>query len=192
MRRFIPSPYTVGTAISDPNKFFGRQDLFDKINEFFQDNIKIIVLHGQRRIGKSSVIAQIPKKLNTDEFVFIDFDFQEKETSSTSEILRLIAIRIIDKIETNEEFLTHLAENTNSSSFGEFLSAVYQQLGSKKLVLLWDEFDVLTEKDTELYTNSDNFCSYIRQLQEKDQKLFIIPIVGRHISKLPKLVSSLL
>jgi DNA polymerase III delta prime subunit len=59
------------------------------------------------------------------------------------------------------------------------------------LVLLWDEFDVLTERDTESDTDIKNFCDYILQLQKRDQKLFIIPVVGRHISKLPKLVSSL-
>ncbi|MCE2695987.1 MAG: ABC transporter substrate-binding protein [Anabaena sp. 49633_E8] len=197
MPKFIPSPYTVGTAISDPNKFFGRQDLFGIINDCLKNNEQIILLHGQRRIGKSSVLRQIPQKLSTDEFVFIDSDFQKIETPSTSKILCSIAIDIKNEIEKrNDELsnhlaentiliLTHLAENTNSDSFREFLSAVYQQIGNKKLVLLWDEFDVLSEKD------SDNFCNYIRQLLEKDQKLFIIPIVGRDISKLPNLVSSL-
>jgi ABC-type branched-subunit amino acid transport system substrate-binding protein len=197
MPKFIPSPYIVGTPIINPKDFFGRNNLFNDINDFLKNNEQIILLHGQRRIGKSSVLRQIPKKLSTDEFVFIDSDFQKMETSSTSKILRSIAIDIKNEIEKrNDELsnhlaentiliLTHLAENTNSDSFREFLSAVYQQIGNKKLVLLWDEFDVLIEKD------SDNFCNYIRQLLEKDQKLFIIPIVGRNISKLPNLVSSL-
>ncbi|MDM3848911.1 MAG: ABC transporter substrate-binding protein [Aphanizomenon gracile PMC627.10] len=194
MPNFPPNPYIVGTAISDPERFFGRDDLLGTINDSLQTNVNLILLHGQRRIGKSSVIAQIPKKLATDEFVFISFDFQCTVNSSHQEIIRLIAIGIIERLETNEEILTHLAENisTNIEIFYlEFLPTVYQQLGNKKLVLLWDEFDVLTERDTELSTDGDNFCNYIRQLLEKDQKLFIIPIVGRNISKLPKLVSSL-
>ncbi|MBS9394110.1 MAG: ABC transporter substrate-binding protein [Dolichospermum sp. LBC05a] len=194
MPNFHQNPYIVGKAITDPEKFFGREDLFDDINDFLKNNEQIILLSGQRRIGKSSVIAQIPKKLGTDEFVFISFDFQDTVNSSHQEIIRLIATRIIERLETNEEILTHLAENISTNIdifYREFLPAVYQQLGNKKLVLLWDEFDVLTERDTELSTDSDNFCNYIRQLLEKDQKLFIIPIVGRNISKLPKLVSSL-
>ena len=195
---FPPNPYIIGGRITDTNRFFGRENFFNDINYYLKtDNVKLILLHGQRRIGKSSVIAQIPGKLGTDEFVFISFDFQGTVNSSHQEIIHSIAIGIIEKLETletNEEILTHLAENilTNIEIFSrKFLPTVYQQLGNKKLVLLWDEFDVLTERDTESDTDSNNFCDYILQLQTRDQKLFIIPVVGRHISKLPKLVSSL-
>jgi len=192
---FPPNPYIVGDPISKPERFFGREKFFNNINSYLKtDNVKLILLHGQRRIGKSSVIAQIPGKLGTDEFVFISFDFQDTVNSSHQKIIHSIAIGIIDKIETKNEILTHLAENipSNIEIFSrEFLPTVYQQLGNKKLVLLWDEFDVLTERDTESDTDIKNFCDYILQLQKRDQKLFIIPVVGRHISKLPKLVSSL-
>jgi ABC-type branched-subunit amino acid transport system substrate-binding protein len=192
---FPPNPYIPGGRITDTNRFFGREEFFNDINYYLKtDNVKLILLHGQRRIGKSSVIAQIPGKLGTDEFVFISFDFQDTVNSSHQKIIHSIAIGIIDKIETKNEILTHLAENipSNIEIFSrEFLPTVYQQLGNKKLVLLWDEFDVLTERDTESDTDIKNFCDYILQLQKRDQKLFIIPVVGRHISKLPKLVSSL-
>ncbi|MDB9450131.1 ABC transporter substrate-binding protein [Dolichospermum circinale] len=195
---FPPNPYIPGGRITDTNRFFGREEFFNDINYYLKtDNVKLILLHGQRRIGKSSVIAQIPGKLGTDEFVFISFDFQGTVNSSHQEIIHSIAIGIIEKLETletNEEILTHLAENipSNIEIFSrEFLPTVYQQLGNKKLVLLWDEFDVLTERDTESDTDIKNFCDYILQLQKRDQKLFIIPVVGRYISKLPKLVSSL-
>ncbi|MBD2390243.1 ABC transporter substrate-binding protein [Aphanizomenon flos-aquae NRERC-008] len=198
---FRPNPYIIGVPIRDPNKFFGREPEFSDINDSLQNNEQLILLYGQRRIGKSSVIAQIPKKLSqklsTNEFVFISFDFNsldfnDEENLSTQKILSLIAIGIIENLETNKQVLSHLAENipTNIEIFSrEFLPTVYQQLGNKKLVLLWDEFDVLTERDTELDTYSNNFCNYIIQLLQKDNKLFIIPIVGRHISKLGNLSS---
>jgi ABC-type branched-subunit amino acid transport system substrate-binding protein len=194
---FPPNPYITGVPIRDPNKFFGRKHEFSDINDSLQNNEQLILLYGQRRIGKSSVIAQIPKKLSTNEFVFISFDFSsldfnDEENLSTQKILSLIAIEIIKKLETNQQVLTHLAENipTNIEIFSrEFLPTVYQQLGNKKLVLLWDEFDVLSERDTESDTYSNNFCNYIIQLLQKDNKLFIIPIAGRHISKLESLSS---
>jgi ABC-type branched-subunit amino acid transport system substrate-binding protein len=194
---FPPNPYITGVPIRDPNKFFGRKHEFSDINDSLQNNEQLILLYGQRRIGKSSVIEQIPKKLSTNEFVFISFDFNsldfnDEENLSTQKILSLIAIGIIENLETNKQVLSHLAENipTNIEIFSrEFLPTVYQQLGNKKLVLLWDEFDVLSERDTELDTYSNNFCNYIIQLLQKDNKLFIIPIAGRHISKLESLSS---
>jgi len=198
---FPPNPYITGVPIRDPNKFFGRKHEFSDINDSLQNNEQLILLYGQRRIGKSSVIAQIPEKLSqklsTNEFVFISFDFNsldfnDEENLSTQKILSLIAIGIIENLETNKQVLSHLAENipTNIEIFSrEFLPTVYQQLGNKKLVLLWDEFDVLSERDTESDTYSKKFCNYITQLQQKDNKLFIIPIAGRHISKLESLSS---
>jgi ABC-type branched-subunit amino acid transport system substrate-binding protein len=194
MSKFRPSPYIVGKPIEDPERFFGREDLFGTINDSLQGNAQIILLYGQRRIGKSSVLKQIPKKLSTDEFVFVDFDFLPTVKLSNSEILHSIATNIEDKLETNDKILTNLAKNveTNLESFSRyFLPEVYKHLGTKKLVLLWDEFDVLTERDPGLDEDSRNFCDYIIKLLEKNNNLFIIPVVGRHISKLPKLSSLL-
>ena len=90
---FPPNPYIIGGRITDTNRFFGREEFFNDINYYLKnDNVKLILLHGQRRIGKSSVIAQIPGKLGTDEFVFISFDFQGTVNSSHQKIIHSIAI----------------------------------------------------------------------------------------------------
>lgn len=102
---FPPNPYITGVPIRKPNKFFGREHEFSKINDGLQNNEQLILLYGQRRIGKSSVIAQIPKKLSTNEFVFISFDFHDKGNLSHQEILRSIAIGIIKNLETNQQVL---------------------------------------------------------------------------------------
>ena len=194
MNKFPPNPYIIGTPIRDTEKFFGREGLFSVIEDNLQQNVQLILLYGQRRIGKSSVLKQIPKKISINEFVFINFDFQQTEQLSTPEILRLIAIGIIEELYTNQEFLFHLAENikTNIEIFSrDFLPEVYKQIGNKKLVFLWDEFDVLSETNTESNSDTRNFCDYITQLLEKNTKLFIILVLGRHLSKLPKLLSLL-
>nr|WP_300003550.1 ABC transporter substrate-binding protein [Anabaena sp. AL09] len=194
MRNFPSNPYTVGTPIRDTEKFFGREGLFSVIEDNLQQNVQLILLYGQRRIGKSSVLKQIPKKISINEFVFINFDFQQTEQLSTSEILRLIAIGIIEELCTNQEFLFHLAENiqTNIEIFSrDFLPEVYKQIGNKKLVFLWDEFDILSETNTESNSDTENFCAYITQLLERNTKLFIILVLGGHLSKLPKLLSLL-
>lgn len=51
---FPPNPYQIGDPITDPNKFFGREPEFRRINDGLQNNEQLILLYGQRRIGKSS------------------------------------------------------------------------------------------------------------------------------------------
>jgi ABC-type branched-subunit amino acid transport system substrate-binding protein len=195
------NPYKVGGSIKYLKDFFGREDIFSKIN----DNLKqsLILLYGQRRIGKSSVLNQIPKKFSEDNFVFIHCNFEDLGQSSISEILYSIAVKIIEVLEDkllleneNNELINHLIENiqTDINIFSKsFLPEIYKKLGNKKLALLFDEFDVVSEIETKnnSTSNSISFLNYIMQLLDKDKKICIIPVVGRNISKLPKLLSFL-
>lgn len=62
-----PNPYITGVAVDAPDMFFGRQDILD----YLKDNVigthqsNIIVLQGNRRTGKSSILKQA---VNTDLF----------------------------------------------------------------------------------------------------------------------------
>ncbi|MDD1427042.1 ABC transporter substrate-binding protein [Dolichospermum sp. ST_sed9] len=195
------NPYKVGGSIKYPKDFFGREDIFSAIN----DNLEqpLILLYGQRRIGKSSVLNQIPKKVSEDNFVFIHCNFEDLGQASISKILHSIAVEIIEVLEDklllkneNDELINHYIENiqTDINIFSKsFLPEIYKKLGDKKLALLFDEFDVVSEIETKNNSISDsiNFLNYIMQLLDKDKKICIIPVVGRHISKLPKLLSFL-
>lgn len=73
------NPYIIGPPIDEPELFFGRESLFRFIEDNLSNNQRVILLHGQRRIGKSSVLKQIPKQVRLDhQFVFILLDFQDK------------------------------------------------------------------------------------------------------------------
>ncbi|GCL38798.1 extracellular ligand-binding receptor [Sphaerospermopsis reniformis] len=188
-----PNPYIIGRPIREPKNFFGREYLFSLIADSLPQNAKLILLYGQRRIGKSSVLNLIPQKIGSDEFIFINFDFQDKEKLSNNQILSDIAQKILEKLELpqdNNDVLEHLAENIQQdfqTFHREFLPQVYLNIGNKKIVLLWDEFDVLTERENEQETG--RFLEYIIHLLNIDQRLFIIPVVGRHINRLETLVS---
>ena len=60
----INNPYIIGRPITEPDKFFGRENLFKSINDNLDNNQKIILLFGQRRIGKSSVLAQVSQQIS--------------------------------------------------------------------------------------------------------------------------------
>jgi tetratricopeptide (TPR) repeat protein len=185
------NPYIVGSAISDQNLFFGRERLF----QFIEDNLKqgeqVILLHGQRRIGKSSVLFQIPNFVGQDEFAFVPFDLQNKSRLPLSNILYSLAKKIVEhlKLDPHQVRLpteTDLEREPNIFS-NVFLPEVYQALDGKKMVWLLDEFDVLSSYDPA--SSAETFFPYLQSMLKQHEKLFILPVVGRQLDDMPKLLS---
>ncbi|MBD2338349.1 ABC transporter substrate-binding protein [Calothrix sp. FACHB-156] len=183
------NPYIVGRPINEPDKFFGRETLFTVIEDSLRQNVQLILLYGQRRIGKSSVLKQIPHKIAEEKFVFIHFDIQDQAACPLYEILHRIAQAIIEHLELDGkiEVPQAAAIQKNHEIFSrEFLSNIYNVLADRNLVLLLDEFDVLSETNNNL--DNQLFFNYIRSLlKQYEKKLFIIPVVGRHLNELQTL-----
>ncbi|GCL42833.1 ABC transporter substrate-binding protein [Dolichospermum planctonicum] len=187
------NPYIIGSVIDKPDQFFGRQSLFEFIKDTLEQNTPLILLYGQRRIGKSSVLKQIPQKISEDQFVFIDFDLQvfvgDNRKHPINQILHYLAQRIGEEIGNS---LTPTAEDIEDDPtifHEDFLTQIYNILGEKKLVLLLDEFDVLSEENNE--GNVEFFRLINNWLSKWTERLFIIPVVGRHLKELPHLLSLL-
>jgi len=191
------NPYIVGSVIDEPDKFFGRQSVFDFIKDNLQQNTPLITLYGQRRIGKSSVLKQIPQqipqKISEDQFVFIDFDIQvfvgDNRKHPINEILHYLAQRIGEEIESSLIPTAEDIEDDPTIFHEDFLTQIYNILGEKKLVLLLDEFDVLNEANNE--GNLEFFRLINKWLSKWPERLFIITVVGRHLKELPDLLSFL-
>jgi AAA+ ATPase superfamily predicted ATPase len=97
------NPYVIGRPI-DQQLFFGRESLFSTIQGYIQRNSKIILLHGQRRIGKSSIIRNISYGLNNlHEFLFVTFNLEHYSQKSLSEILADLAQEILHDLSLDDE-----------------------------------------------------------------------------------------
>ncbi len=173
------NPYVIGRPI-DQQLFFGRESLFLTIQDHIQHNSNIILLYGQRRIGKSSVIRNIPHGLNDlHEFVFVTFNLEHYSQKSLSEILADLAQEIIHDLSLDNENIK-LPEITelelDSGIFShQFLPQVYQLLENKNLVLVVDEFDALMNSNNpELL---EQVYKYLSSLININKKLFLILLI---------------
>lgn len=177
------NPYILGKQIDKPEEFFGREDLFNFIEDNLNADTKFLLLHGQRRIGKSSVLKQFAHKIALQKFVFVYFDLQNHSNSSVRNILHDLAEEITEKLGLDSDIITlysfdeELKNNLDIFS-QEFLPKVYQQLGEQNLVLLLDEFDVISS-DNGILNQGDSFFKYLQLLLRQQTKLFIISVVGR-------------
>ncbi|MBH8561415.1 ABC transporter substrate-binding protein [Nostoc sp. CENA67] len=190
----LRNPYIIGRPIRERSKFFGRESLFAFIEDNLNQGVKVILLHGQRRIGKSSVLQQVSNFIQSHEFIFVQFDLQHQSNSSLSNIIGNLAIAITDQVTyqfdidaNNLKIPTQAQLEENINLFSQvFLPIIYEQINFRKIVLLFDEFDVA---NNEKIVEEQTFYSYIKKLSKEQDKLFIIPVIGRYFNDLPNLRS---
>ncbi|MBW4644233.1 MAG: tetratricopeptide repeat protein [Goleter apudmare HA4340-LM2] len=185
------NPYVIGRPIYERELFFGREDLFQFIDDQLRQNVKVILLHGQRRIGKSTVLCQIPYFVDLPDFVFVTFDLQGLASEPLGYLLHNLAQTICDRLNlpTTQVILPQREEmKHNPQLFADtFLPQVYTALNNQNLVLLLDEFDVLNDYHKE--TSSEHFFPYLQSLVSGQEKLVIIPVVGRRLEDMPILLN---
>ena len=184
------NPYVVGRPV-DQQLLFGRETLFSSIKDDLEHNRNIILLHGQRRIGKSSVIRNIPSQLSDlNEFVFVTFNLKYYSQESLSKILAELAKEIISDLSLDDENI-NLPEITELELEPEifshkFLPQVYQALKNKRLVFLIDEFDAL------LNSNNPELLKQVYQYYESliinfRNQLFLILLIEQKSVNNPRI-----
>lgn len=185
------NPYIIGRPIYEPELFFGREDLFNFIHDNLNKRAQVILLHGQRRIGKSSVLSQIPNFITLEQFLFVPLSLEGKSQKSLSEVLHELGRDIIDYLELSQLQVvlpskTDLAEDAQIF-FNNFLPQIYQVIDGKNLVLLLDEFDVLGDSNEN--SAFSHFFPCLQSIVYWHKELFIIPVVGRQLDDMPNLLS---
>ena len=185
------NPYIIGRPIDEPELFFGRESLFQFIRDNLRQDKKIIVLYGQRRIGQSSVIQNIPKLVAPDHFVFVTFDLQDQSQEPFSSILHALITEIIIQLKLDinkitQPSVTELATDIDIFS-RQFFTQVYEALGEQKLVLLLKEFNAFGDNNSN--TAIEQFCLYLNSIIELQNNLFIILFVRGRLADKPNLLS---
>jgi tetratricopeptide (TPR) repeat protein len=185
------NPYIIGRPIYEPEFFFGREELFNVIKDNLIQKVQVILLHGQRRIGKSSVLSQIPNFVCLDNFVFVLLSLEGKSRKSLYEVLYELSEDIFDYFDFSQDQVKLPSETAFKEDklvfFNNFLPQVYQALGNKNLVLLLDEFDVLGDSHSDSAVT--HFFPFLLSVISRQQQLYIIPVVGRRLDDMPNLLS---
>ena len=183
------NPYIIGRPIGYRELLFGRKSIFKLIQENLQQSQQLLLLYGQRRIGKSSIILSIPQQLaEVNGFVFVTFDLSFYSQQPWSSILAALAQAIVDNLELETSIsppTTRELELEINIFERQFLPQVYQQLENKNLVLLLDEFDALIGQDLEssaIETFTKKIFRRLSDITKRNNKLFIVISIGEHLA----------
>jgi hypothetical protein len=187
----IPNPYATGRPLGpDSPVFFGRDDLFDFVRENLgrlgQENILVLV--GQRRMGKTSLLRQLPAHIAEDYLpVFLDGQALGLE-GGLAGLLYDVALEIVEalaeqRIDGEAPALRDLAKRPTHVFEKQFLSRVIRALDGRVLLLLFDEFEELEMRVRGGELPSSVF-SYLRHLMQHSHSLAFLFAGTHHLEDL--------
>jgi len=188
------NPYIAGAPVLESSMFFGREDIFGWIERSLSGKYvdHILVIHGQRRVGKTSVLKQIPNFLG-ESYCQVFFDFQGRASTSLERFLYWMAREMARTLRNEYDIDIPRPDREAFSSdadtlIAEFLPAVLQRLDGQVLLLTFDEFDTLAREDIQ-DTLAKPLIAYLRRLIEVEGLNFIFSI-GSSGNKLENMQAS--
>jgi len=176
----LRNPYIAGAPVVETSMFFGREDVFHWIENSLKGKFvdHILVLHGQRRVGKTTVLKQIPNFLSK-QYIQVFYDLQGRTNTTLGRFLWWMASEIVRTV--NKQLNTDLSrpkrdQFSDSDAFiTEFIPNLQPILGDHTLLLTFDEFDTLASADIQ-----DSFAhpliSFLRRLFDIEGLNFIFSI----------------
>ncbi|MEW5869965.1 MAG: AAA family ATPase [Chloroflexota bacterium] len=183
--QFIPNPYVVGTPLQTGSPlFFGREDVV----KFIQANLSAshrnnLVLIGQRRTGKTSLLKQLPQRLSDDTLpVYLDGQTLGLDPGMPNFFLTLateIAFALEDRaFEIKIPELNDFQASPSAVFEREFLVKVRHLIGERHLLIMFDEFEEL-ETAVQRGNLESSIFGFLRHLIQHTPNLSVI-FCGTH------------
>jgi tetratricopeptide (TPR) repeat protein len=152
MREMI-NPYIAGAPVTEAGMFFGREDVFNWIERSLPGRYvdHILVIHGQRRVGKTSVLKQLPHRM-PDRYIPVFFDLQGRTHTTLERFLWWLAREIIRVLKQDRDIIVPMPKSEDFAQDPDYLESKFlpelqPRLGDRNLLLTFDEFDSLEEAD---------------------------------------------
>lgn len=177
------NPYIAGSPLRESYGFFGRQDILDWVSaELHNAHTNTLVLYGQRRVGKTTILLQLQNYLPKEKFFSIYFDLQDQAKKTLGEVLADLVDELGNRINLPKY---------NSNDFdnkGDFFRSVvipdlYNVLDQGcRPVFLFDEFDVLDQVDEghlDSIIASKALFPFLRKVINDDSRTAFVFVIGR-------------
>lgn len=171
-----PSPYIVGGPVDRADMFFGRREILDTIKRQLSTTRRsnVVLLEGNRRSGKSSILLHLEKENILPDWVVVNYSFQGAEGDDsrvgvpTKEVFRSLARMVGEAVykvgitpcfpgqpplDPDRPFQTQFPEVLSKvfstdhpfETFKFFIESMLEAIKPRRLLLMLDEFDKLQE-----------------------------------------------
>ncbi|MDH4135145.1 MAG: DPP IV N-terminal domain-containing protein [Anaerolineae bacterium] len=142
----LVNPYDTSQPVSE-KMFFGRDDVLAWVRENLIGSRRVFVLHGPRRIGKTSLLRHLIHHLPPG-YVSIFLDLRNMGQKDLSGLLWQVAVEMVSMLrEAHDLTLAEPAlddmQKDTSYLTDHFLPQVRESLSDRQLVLMADNLDAL-------------------------------------------------
>ena len=175
------NPYIAGAPVTEASMFFGREDVFDWIERSLPGRYvdHILVIHGQRRVGKTSVLKQLPHRL-PERYIPVFFDLQGRTHTTLERFLWWLAREITRVLKQDHQVVIPMPKGEDFTADPEYLEGIFlpslkPHLSDQNLLLTFDEFDSLEEADIK-QSLARPLIDYLRRLTGQEGLNFIFSI----------------
>jgi tetratricopeptide (TPR) repeat protein len=183
----LTNPYITGQPITAPGNFYGRrdivQDIFNRLRTTPEQNI--LVIHGQRRIGKTSLLyflAHQAEKQFSREFIPVVVDLLGSK--NTQRLFEEISDQITLALKRKRIKLDHIIESHTQSNKPR-LQVILEKIHPLRVLLFIDEFDYLG--DPSIFPNPADLVSLLEKIRtfvKEEKRIFFVFSIGRKLDQL--------
>jgi streptogramin lyase len=189
----IVNPYIAGNPVTGTEMFFGRDDVFTFVQKALigQHRDNVLVLYGQRRTGKTSVLYQMHRHLDPRYLcIFIDLHGLALEglNGFVWELANTIARALhrdyqieLPRLKQRAEFMA----DARSSFENDFLQQVWSAIGDRHVLLMLDEAIRLQEQIHAGKLEKEVF-EYLRHLMQHHEHLNFLFSLGSGLEEMEK------
>jgi hypothetical protein len=171
----VINPYVPGQPVDNPDLFFGRRDVLASIRENLVKGRRVFVVSGAQRMGKTSLLRQLPAHL-PDEVVPVRVELAEENAQRLDWLLW----RLADAI--GQQVSQQLGAEGLESAWADFeghtdhlLDQFWPQarvgLGDRYLVLMLDDLDCLAQEEVSLL---DPLLAVLSTWRDRDKGLAVV------------------
>lgn len=186
-RQEIESPYVIALPLGQEQEVFvGRSDVGARIERLLlQPQRPPLLLYGQRRMGKTSLLHNLGRLLPSDLCpLFIDLQGPATRATGTAGFLYNLGRDMAQQARRHRDLELapperEALEQDPFTSFERWLDAVAERLGDRRAVLLLDEFEQLDQAFQRGRLQQAEILGMLRHLIQHRPKLRVL-LAGSH------------
>ena len=181
-----PNPYIVGNPIRGRAMFFGREAEFELVRRRFEGSGRggLLVFCGERRSGKTSILFQILDRRLGPEFIPALIDMQSMAVGSGAEFLSRLSAEVVSALGPEHPGIAapEFPPGANHAAiFQNFILSVLRAHPDRKLILLFDEYE-LFENKIDSGALSEDVLHILSGLME-NQSVFLVFTGSQHLEQ---------